>query len=98
MGFHLTPQKVLLPVEPWGMRMQWEHPFKETITDHGKVQTHNLLIYEAFTPTVWCGTAYSKTVGRCVLHAYELTILKLTSHTPCTSLKMQHTDPGPGGI
>ena len=21
MGFHLTPKKVLLPVEPWGMRM-----------------------------------------------------------------------------
>ena len=25
MGFHLTPKKVLLPTEPWGMRMQWEH-------------------------------------------------------------------------
>ena len=25
MGFHLTPKKVLLSVEPWGMRMQWEH-------------------------------------------------------------------------
>ena len=25
MGFHLTPKKVLLPFEPWGMRMQWEH-------------------------------------------------------------------------
>ena len=24
MGFHLTPKKVLLPVD--GMRMQWEHP------------------------------------------------------------------------
>ena len=23
-GFHLTP-KILLPNEPWGMRMQWEH-------------------------------------------------------------------------
>ena len=25
MGFHLTPKKVLLRVEPRGMRMQWEH-------------------------------------------------------------------------
>ena len=25
MGFHLTPKKGLLTVEPWGMRMQWEH-------------------------------------------------------------------------
>ena len=25
MGFQLTPKKVLLPVEPWGMRMQSEH-------------------------------------------------------------------------
>ena len=27
MGFHIThTKKVLLPVKPWGMRMQWEHP------------------------------------------------------------------------
>ena len=25
MGFYLSPKKVLLPVETWGMRMQWEH-------------------------------------------------------------------------
>ena len=26
MGFYLTPTKYyILPVEPWGMRMQWEH-------------------------------------------------------------------------
>ena len=24
MGFHLTHKKVLLPVKPWVMRMQWE--------------------------------------------------------------------------
>ena len=26
MGFHLTLKKILLPVELWGMGMQWEHP------------------------------------------------------------------------
>ena len=25
MGFHLNPKKVLLLVEPWGMKMQWKH-------------------------------------------------------------------------
>ena len=27
-GLSFDSKKVLFPVEPWGMRMQWEHPFK----------------------------------------------------------------------
>ena len=25
-GFHLTSKFILLPVEPWEMKLQWEHP------------------------------------------------------------------------
>ena len=40
MGFHLTPNKVLLLVEPWGMRIQWEHT--TLIESQGSVCYYNL--------------------------------------------------------